>query len=45
MTHREEVRFKVFTKQSEIVNGRNFPLELIDFIKGDGTYEQSTINI
>ena len=40
MTQREEVRFKVYTKSStSLPIGVNFPLELIDFIVGDGTYD------
>jgi len=40
MTQREEVRFKVYTKSGINITGRqNFPLELIDFIVGDGTYD------
>jgi len=40
MTQREEVRFKVYTKSSINITGTNyFPLELIDFIGGDGTYD------
>ena len=40
MTQREEVRFKVYTKAStSLVGGVNFPLELIDFIEGDGSYD------
>ena len=40
MTQREEVRFKVYTKSSTSLSGGvNFPLELIDFIVGDGTYD------
>jgi len=40
MTQRQDVRFKVFTKTSTpLAGGVNFPLELIDFIKGDGTYD------
>jgi len=43
MTQREEVRFKVYTKQSESPSGGSiFPLELIDFIAGDGTYDTTT---
>jgi hypothetical protein len=43
MTQRQEVRFKVYTKTSTIVTGNNtFPLELIDFLEGDGTYDTST---
>ena len=43
MTQRQEVRFKVFTKTRTQTGGRNiFPLELIDFIKGDGTYDTTT---
>ena len=40
MTQRQEVRFKVYTKSSINITGRqNFPLEPIDFIVGDGTYD------
>jgi len=40
MTQREKVRFKVYTKSSIDIEGTNyFPLELIDFIEGDGTYD------
>jgi len=40
MTQREEVRFKVYTKSSTSLSGGvNFPLKLIDFIIGDGTYD------
>lgn len=43
MTQREEVRFKVYTKAStSLVVGQVYPLELIDFIKGDGTYDTTT---
>jgi len=43
MTQREEVRFKVYTKAStSLVGGEVYPLELIDFIKGDGTYDTTT---
>ena len=43
MTQRQDVRFKVFTKTSTpLAGGVNFPLELIDFIKGDGTYDTTT---
>jgi hypothetical protein len=43
MTQREEVRFKVYTKSSINITGTNyFPLELIDFIEGDGTYDTTT---
>ena len=44
MTQREEVRFKVYTKSSVDVFGSNtiFPLELIDFLEGDGTYDTTT---
>jgi len=43
MTQREEVRFKVYTKASApLSGGTTFPLELIDFIKGDGTYDTTT---
>ena len=44
MTQREEVRFKVYTKASVDVFGSNtiFPLELIDFLEGDGTYDTTT---
>ena len=41
MTQREEVRFKVYTKSSIDVFG-DFPLELIDFLEGDGTYDTTT---
>ena len=41
MTQRTEVRFKVYTKSSIDIFG-NFPLELIDFIEGDGTYDTTT---
>ena len=43
MTQREEVRFKVYTKSSIDIFG-NFPLELIDFLEGDGTYDTTTLN-
>jgi len=43
MTQREEVRFKVYTKSSIDIFG-NFPLELIDFLEGDGTYDKLLIN-
>jgi len=40
MTQREEVRFKVYTKaRTSPVVGQVYPLELIDFIEGDGTYD------
>ena len=40
MTQREEVRFKVYTKAStSLVGGQVYPLELIDFIEGDGSYD------
>ena len=40
MTQREEVRFKVYTKtRTQLSNIGVFPLELIDFIEGDGTYD------
>ena len=43
MTQREEVRFKVYTKSSINITGRNyFPFQLIDFIEGDGTYDTTT---
>ena len=43
MTQRQEVRFKVYTKTRNIIAGQNiFPLELIDFIEGDGTYDTTT---
>jgi len=43
MTQREEVRFKVYTKSSTLVRHRDlFPLDRIDFIKGDGTYDTTT---
>jgi hypothetical protein len=43
MTQRQEVRFKVYTKTRYIRSGQNiFPLELIDFIQGDGTYDTTT---
>ena len=43
MTQRQEVRFKVFTETRTQTRGRDiFPLELIDFIKGDGTYDTTT---
>ena len=43
MTQREEVRFKVYTKSRINIRGTNyFPLELIDFIQGDGTYDTTT---
>ena len=43
MTQREEVRFEVYTKARVNVAGGNtiFPLELIDFLEGDGTYDTS----
>ena len=43
MTQREEVRFKVYTKAStSLVGGQVYPLELIDFIEGDGIYDTTT---
>ena len=43
MTQREEVRFKVYTKSSINIRGTPlFPLEMIDFIVGDGTYDTTT---
>ena len=43
MTQREEVRFKVYTKTRNIIGGQNtFPLDRIDFIEGDGTYDTTT---
>ena len=43
MTQRQEVSFKVYTKTRRPTGGTNvFPLELIDFIKGDGTYDTTT---
>jgi len=43
MTEREEVRFKVYTKSSINITGTIFfPLQLIDFIVGDGTYDTTT---
>ena len=43
MTQREEVRFKVYTKSSSFLRNNNvFPLELIDLIEGDGTYDTSS---
>ena len=43
MTQREEVRFKVYTKAStSLVGGQVFPLELIDFNEGDGSYNTTT---
>jgi len=43
MTQRQDVRFKVFTKSSINVTGGNFiPLDNIDFIQGDGTYDTTT---
>ena len=43
MTQREEVRFKVYTKSSINITGTAlFPLQLIDFIVGDGTYDTTT---
>ena len=38
------MRFKVYTKASVDVFGSNtiFPLELIDFLEGDGTYDTTT---
>ena len=43
MTQREEVRFKVYTKSSINITGTGlFPLQLIDFIVGDGTYDTTT---
>jgi len=41
MTQRKEVRFKVYTKSSIDISG-NIPLELIDFLEGDGTYDTTT---
>ena len=43
MTQREEVRFKVYTKSSINITGTNyFPLQLIDFNEGDGSYNTTT---
>ena len=43
MTQRQEVRFKVYTKaRISLVGTDTFPLELIDFIEGDGTYDTTT---
>jgi len=43
MTQREEVRFKVYTKtRTKLSNIAVFPLELIDFLEGDGTYDTTT---
>ena len=43
MTQREEVRFKVYTKTRTQLSGTGvFPLELIDFLEGDGTYDTTT---
>jgi len=43
MTQRQEARFKVYTKSSSFLRVNNvFPLELIDFIEGDGTYDTSS---
>jgi len=43
MTQRQEVRFKVYTKTRNIITETNlFPLELIDFIQGDGSYNTTT---
>jgi len=43
MTQQEEVRFKVCTKSSINIRGTQlFPLQLIDFIVGDGTYDTNT---
>ena len=43
MTQRQEVRFKVYTKTRNILGGQNiFPLDRIDFIEGDGTYDTTT---
>jgi len=43
MTQREEVRFKVYTKTRTQLSGAGvFPLDLIDFLEGDGTYDTST---
>jgi len=40
MTQRQEVRFKVYTKSCINITGTGlFPLQLIDFIVGDGTYD------
>jgi hypothetical protein len=40
MTQRLEVRFKVYTKTRNIITGQHtFPLDRIDFIEGDGTYD------
>ena len=41
MTQRKEVRFKVYTQSSIDIFG-DFPLELIDFLEGDGTYDTTT---
>ena len=43
MTQREEVKFKVYTKtRTKLSNIAVFPLELIDFLEGDGTYDATT---
>jgi len=43
MTQREEVKFKVYTKTRTQIGGSSvFPLELIDFLEGDGTYDTTT---
>ena len=43
MIQRQEARFKVYTKSSSFLRVNNvFPLELIDFIEGDGTYDTSS---
>ena len=43
MTQREEVRFKVYTKAyTSLTYSKVYPLELIDFIEGDGTYDTTT---
>ena len=43
MTQREEVRFKVYTKSRINITGTNyFPLQLIDFNEGDGSYNTTT---
>ena len=43
MTQREEVRFKVYTKAyTSLTFNKVYPLELIDFIEGDGTYDTTT---
>ena len=43
MTQREEVRFKVYTKAyTSLIYSKIYPLELIDFIEGDGTYDTTT---